>query len=192
MKQAWFWPILGESGDIVFHFSPSRGKQVLIDLLDERFKGTVQTDGYDVYARYAADHEDITHALCWAHTRRTFLKAEASEPQATRHILTLTAVLYRIEKQLRLKAADDAEIVATRQRRSQRCVDKIFRWIKEQRQDPGLLPKSPLAKVLNYAAQREAGLSVFLNDAWVALDTNDLERGLRHAKPTASMGLTIW
>ena len=179
MKQAWFWPMLGESGDIYFHFSPSRGKQVLVDLLDEHFKGTVQTDGYDVYARYAADHKDITHALCWAHTRRTFLKAENSEPRATRHILTLIAVLYRIERQLRLKGVDGTEIVETRQRRSKRCVEKIFRWIQEQRQDPGLLPKSPLAKALNYAAEREAGLSVFLNDAWVALDTNDLERGLR-------------
>lgn len=58
-------------------------------------------------------------------------------------------------------------------------MDKIFSWINEQRQDPGLLPKSPLAKALNYAAEREAGLRVFLKDAWVALDTNDLERALR-------------
>jgi transposase len=179
MKQAWFWPILGESGDIVFHFSPSRGKQVLVDLLDERFKGTVQTDGYDVYARYAAARAGIIHALCWAHTRRTFLKAEDSEPQATRQILALIAVLYRIEKQLRKSGADDEEILETRRRRSRRCVDKIFNWIKEQRQNPGLLPKSPLAKALNYAAEREVGLRVFLDDAWVALDTNDLERGLR-------------
>lgn len=179
MKQAWFWPMLGESGDIYFHFSTSRGKQVLVDLLDERFKGTVQTDGYNVYARYAADHKDITHALCWAHTRRTFLKAENSEPHATRHILTLIAVLYRIEKHLKTSGADDDEILKTRRRRSKRCVDKIFRWIKEQREDPSLLPKSHLAKALNYAAEREAGLSVFLDDAWVALDTNDLERGLR-------------
>ncbi len=179
MKQAWFWPVLGESGDIAFHFNPSRGKQVLVSLLDERFKGIVQTDGYNVYALYAANHTDIIHALCWAHTRRTFLKAENSEPQATRHILALIAVLYRIEKQLRKSVAEDEEVLETRRRRSKRCVDKIFRWIKEQRQDPGLLPKSPLAKALNYAAEREAGLRVFLDDAWVALDTNDLERGLR-------------
>lgn len=179
MKQAWFWPILGESGDIAFHFSTSRGKQVLIDLLDGHFEGTVHSDGYVPYARYAADRPNIIHALCWAHTRRTFLKAEDSEPQATRQILALIAVLYRIEKQLRKSGADDKEIIEVRRRRSRRCVDKIFNWIKEQRQNPGLLPKSPLAKALNYAAEREVGLRVFLDDAWVSLDTNDLERGLR-------------
>ncbi len=64
MKQGWFWPVLGEDGDIAFHYSPSRGKQVLTDLLKEQFQGTVQTDGYDVYARYFAEHESIIHALC--------------------------------------------------------------------------------------------------------------------------------
>jgi transposase len=179
MKQGWFWPVLGEHGDIAFHYSPSRGKQVLADLLKDQFEGTVQTDGYDVYARYFAEHEGIIHALCWAHTRRTFLKAEESEPQATKHILTLIQILYRIERELREEGASDEKILETRRRRSRRCVGKIFRWIKEQRQDPSLLPKSPLAKALNYAAERETGLRVFLDDAWVALDTNDLERALR-------------
>ena len=64
MKQGWFWPLLGEHGDIAFHYSPSRGKQVLADLLKGQFKGTVQTDGYDVYARYFAEYEGIVHALC--------------------------------------------------------------------------------------------------------------------------------
>lgn len=179
MRQAWLWPVLGKTGDIAFHFSPSRGKQVLTDLLKEQFTGTVQTDGYDVYARYFSEHEGIIHALCWAHTRRAFLKAEDSEPRKTRHILTLIQILYRIERQLRERGADDEHILKTRQQRSRRCVDKIFRWINEQRQDPGLLPRSPLAKALNYAGEREAGLRVFLGDAWVTLDTNDLERALR-------------
>ena len=42
-----------------------------------------------------------------------------------------------------------------------------------------LLPKSPLAKALRYALDREDGLSVFLTDPLVAIDTNHLERGLR-------------
>ncbi|MFT4102050.1 MAG: transposase [Burkholderiaceae bacterium] len=45
--------------------------------------------------------------------------------------------------------------------------------------DPSLLPTSPLAKALNYARERRQGLSVFLSDAWLDLDTNDLERAPR-------------
>lgn len=49
----------------------------------------------------------------------------------------------------------------------------------QQLHDPALLPRSPLAKALNYAREREPGLRHFLKDAWLALDTNDLERALR-------------
>ena len=45
--------------------------------------------------------------------------------------------------------------------------------------DPRLLPKSPLAKALNYARERRSGLEVFLDDPDVAIDTNHIERALR-------------
>ena len=41
------------------------------------------------------------------------------------------------------------------------------------------MPRSPLAKALKYTLDREDGLSVYLADAEVPLDTNHLERGLR-------------
>ena len=63
MKSGWLWPMLGEFGDIVFNYSPSRGKGVVENLLKD-FEGTVQTDGYEVYAQYIASHENINHALC--------------------------------------------------------------------------------------------------------------------------------
>ncbi len=58
-------------------------------------------------------------------------------------------------------------------------MDRIFQWIKGRIEDPSLLPASPLAKALGYATERETGLRVFLSDAWLDLDTNDLERALR-------------
>ena len=179
MKQGWFWPILGEDGSIAFHFSPSRGQQVVLDLIGESFSGTLQSDGYAVYARYTAAHDSITHALCWSHTRRQFLRAEKTDPEETAHILTLIKALYAVEAELRNGKADTERIQQTRSTRSQAIVDAIFEWITAQRHRPELLPKSPLAKALNYAAEREAGLRVFLDDPIVDLDTNDLERALR-------------
>ena len=179
MKQGWFWPVLGEDGSIAFHFSPSRGQQVVLDLIGESFSGTLQSDGYAVYARYAAAHDTITHALCWSHTRRQFLRAEQSDPEDIAHILTLIKALYAVEAELRHGKADTEKIMQTRTTRSQAIVEAIFEWIQAQRQRPELLPKSPLANALNYAAEREAGLRVFIKDPIVDLDTNDLERALR-------------
>ncbi|MEZ5653201.1 MAG: IS66 family transposase [Burkholderiaceae bacterium] len=188
MKTGWLWPILGEHGDIAFTYSEERGAKVVRELLGEQFKGTIQTDGYEIYARYAAKQPECTHALCWAHTRRTFIKAEAGEPQVVGQALEMIRALYKIEKELRDHGADSETILATRTELSEPIVDKFFGWVNEQIADPGLLPKSPLARALNYAREREAGLRVFLKDAWVALDTNDLERALR----VVPMGRKNW
>lgn len=58
-------------------------------------------------------------------------------------------------------------------------MDRFFAWVTEQIADPALLPRSPLARALGYAREREPGLRQFLTNAWQALDTNDLERALR-------------
>ena len=55
----------------------------------------------------------------------------------------------------------------------------FFDWCQQQRQWLDLLPSSPFGQALAYAAEREAGLRVFLEDPEVAIDTNHLERGLR-------------
>lgn len=179
MKSGWLWPMLGEHGDLAFVYSPTRAALALESILGKRWSGTLQTDGYEVYARFAARQAQCTHALCWAHARRALLKAEAGEPQRVGQGLEMIRALYGIEQRLRAAAADEKTILRVRQDESAAIVDRFFDWVREQLQDPGLLPSSPLAKALGYAREREAGLRVFLADAWLALDTNDLERALR-------------
>ena len=65
MKTGWLWPMLGEFGDIVFNYAPSRSKTVVTELLKD-FEGTLQTDGYEVYAKYCSSQKNIIHALCWS------------------------------------------------------------------------------------------------------------------------------
>ncbi|MFT4103395.1 MAG: transposase [Burkholderiaceae bacterium] len=132
MKTGYLWPVLGEKGDIVFGYSEGRSSAAARAFLGESFKGTIQTDGYRVYADYAARLPQCVHALCWSHTRRAILKAEQSEPQLTAQALEMIRALYAVERRLK-EAASDERII----------------------------------------------LGVFLTDAWLALDTNDLERALR-------------
>lgn len=179
MKTGWLWPMLGEQGDIAFGYSAQRGAVALKAFIGESYQGTIQTDGYQVYAQYAKNLPGCTHALCWAHTRRAFLKAEGSEPQAIGEILEMIRALYSIERELNERTADAATILKTRGERSAPIVKAIFDWVDRQIANPALLPKSLLAKALGYAKERQAGLTVFLTDAWLALDTNDLERALR-------------
>ena len=173
------WPMLGAQGDIAFHYAASRGAAVVKEVLGENYQGVLQTDGYQVYANYAASLPECTHALCWAHTRRAFLKAEAIDPQPVAQALEMIRALYAIERQLREVGASEATILARRKDESTPIVDQFFVWVTGQIADPALLPRSPLARALGYAREREPGLRQFLTDAWLALDTNDLERALR-------------
>lgn len=56
------------------------------------------TDGYAAYERYA-ERTGITHARCWAHTRRNLERAKDIEPAAVASIqsLVVTCRLHEID-----------------------------------------------------------------------------------------------
>ena len=66
LKAVWYWPIYGEDDEVCFTYSASRARQH-VDILLETFEGTLLTDGYAAYERFAANRPEVTHAQCWAH-----------------------------------------------------------------------------------------------------------------------------
>lgn len=188
MNQGYFWPIYGEDGEIVFTFADSRGRHVIERILTKRFKGKILTDGYSAYVAYCKANEDIVHAQCWAHTRRKFVEAREDEPELADRMLDLIGVLYRVESDIREQALEGEAKYERRQKFSVPVVDEITAVAANMRADPGLLPKSPFSKALQYLENRIGPLRVFLDDPAVAVDTNHLERGIR---PIA-MGRRAW
>lgn len=135
------------------------------------------TDGYTAYQRYA-EKTGITHAQCWAHTRRKFFEAREIEPVADK-ALELIGALYQVEADIREQGLRGTEKRALRQQRSTGLVNDFFHWVNQTFERHGLLPSSKLTKALAYARERRQGLSVFLDDPDVPIDTNHLERALR-------------
>lgn len=169
----------GDADEVAFSFSPSRGQQHVMDTLGDRFKGTLLTDGYSAYEKYAQAKASVTHAQCWIHTRRYFEKAKDIEPLASEQALQLIGELYQHERIMREK---QLQAVEKRQYRTMHClplVEQFFTWCDEQCQREDLLNSNPLSKALNYARERETELKVFLSDPDVQPDTNHLERALR-------------
>lgn len=176
MKTAYFWPIYGDKDEVAFPFSTSRAHATVREVLG-RYAGTLLTDGYEAYDRYVAQSESVVHALCWAHTRRKFIEAEASAPKEAEIALAFIRQLYAVEETIR--QADSDEIAEVRSCRSRDIVDEFFRWTHGVLLSRLLLPSDPLTKALAYATERESGLRVFLAEPNVPLDTNHLERALR-------------
>lgn len=178
MRQAYFWPVYGEQDEIVFHYSDTRAARVVNELLGE-FQGTLLTDGYDAYKRYAQKNSLVTHAECWAHTRRYFERAESAEPQATQQALALIGALYQHEQTIRDKKREGNAKLKYRTEHSEPIVKQFWTWCENQCQRHDLLPSNPLTKALKYAMGRQQSLQVFLTDPEVPIDTNHLERALR-------------
>ncbi len=178
MKQGYYWPIYGERDELSFVYCPSRATRHLEELLQDS-PGVLLSDGYHAYERYAAKTPGITHAQCWAHTRRTFIKAERAEPDPVRVALEHIGALYAHERQIRELGLTGQRKKAYREQHSRPVVEAFFAWAAEQLQAQGLLPSNPLTKALTYALERRTALEVYLADPDVPIDTNHLERGLR-------------
>lgn len=180
MKKGYFWPVHGEQGEMCFHYAASRSHANVRQILGETLSpGTVLlSDGYAAYARYT-EQLKVTHAQCWAHTRRHFFEAQDIEREAAQEALRRIGVLYQHEQTLRDKKLQGEDKRRYRAEHSRPEVAAFFDWVQEQLHRSDLLPSNPFSKALGYARERRASLEVFLADPAVEIDTNHVERGLR-------------
>ena len=180
MKAAYFWPVYGQRDEICFLYYPSRSAQHVQDALGLKPPdgAVLLSDGYAAYRQYA-QQTGLTHAQCWAHCRRKFYEAQDVEPARAAEALDMIGALYAIEARIRDQALTGEAKRAVRLAEAKPVAERFFAWVDEQFERQGFLPSSPFTKALAYTRERRAGLSVYLNDADVQIDTNHLERALR-------------
>lgn len=189
MRQGQLWPLYGENDEVVYRYTDSRKHAHVREILGDRFKGTLLSDGYEGYTRFAAMLDDVTHANCWAHARRPFESALGAEPEAAGQALKLIGLLYAHEEKIRKRKLTGQEKLQYRMRHSLPVMKVFWEWCEGQCRRHDLVPTNPLSKALKYAMERKGPLQVFLSDPDVAIDTNHLERAA--ARPVA-MGRKNW
>jgi transposase len=114
--------------------------------------------------------------------RRKYVKAEPFAP-ACAEVIDLIGKLYEVERDLpnphALTGAERetalARILAVRRERSAPVVDQIKAWAERQQG----LPESTFRKAIKYMLDLWHGLTVFLENPWVPLDNNFVERQIR-------------
>jgi transposase len=184
-KKGYFWAVARDdrpwSGSdppaVAYSYAPGRGAVHALKLLDH-YRGIVQCDGYAAYKNVAeaACRGAITLAFCWAHLRRKFfdIAKEGNAPIAS-EALERIAKLYVIEKTIRGQSAGDRRTV--RQERSKPLVLELRTWLEQQL--ARVSAKSLIADAIRYALNHWDGLTRFLDDGRVELDTNVVERNIR-------------
>ncbi|EDP64457.1 probable insertion sequence transposase protein [alpha proteobacterium BAL199] len=178
-KEGWLWALArdprpwggADPPAVAYRYAPGRGAEHAEVHLDG-FKGILQVDGYAAYRRLAGP----TLAFCWSHARRKFYEiAEAGHAPVAEEALRRIAALYAVEAEIR--GSDPQTRHAERQARSRPLVEDLRPWLEAQLSR--LSGKSRLAEAIRYTLKLWDGLSRFLDDGRIELDTNTVERAIR-------------
>ena len=138
----------------------------------------MQCDGYAAYKSVAAKApgEAITLAFCWAHLRRHFFDlAKGGDAPIASEALERIAALYAIETMIRGTSPDERRRV--RQDKSKPLVVAFKAWLEQQL--ARVSAKATIAEEIRYGLNHWDGLTRFLDDGRIELDTNIVERGIR-------------
>jgi len=172
-RQARVWVYLNREGRHWYEFTDSRKRDGPARVFRE-FTGYLQADAYGGY-----DHlffpGGATEVACWAHVRRKFVDAEATDAALAKEAIDRIRVLFAIEEAA--KDLDDAARAELRRARARPLVEEFRAWL--DLAETEALPKSPLGKAIVYARNQWPALTRYLGDGRLAISNNAAERALR-------------
>jgi transposase len=185
-KTGWLWALACDDRPwggaappaVAYLYAPGRGAEHAVRHL-AGFSGVLQVDGYTAYKALTDPKRvggPLTLAFCWAHWRRRFYEiAKGGNAPIAEEALARIGRLYEIEADIRGRSADERR--AERQARSKSIVDDLKPWLEQQlrRVSRG----ATIAKDIRYGLGHWDGLTRFLDDGRIELDTNTVERSIR-------------
>ena len=163
---------------VAYLYAPGRGKEHAVRHL-AGFGGTLQVDGYAAYDALTDGNRiggPVTLALCWSHFRRRFYDiAKGGNAPIANEALQRIGALYEIEAEIRACSSDERR--AVRQARAAPVIEALKPWLENQlRRVSG---RSAIAEAMRYGLSRWDGLTRYLDDGRIEIDTNVVERSIR-------------
>ncbi len=165
---------------VAYTFAESRSAREVEGQLSS-FAGVLQVDGYQAYKtmvkrRGKSNVVPMRLAFCLAHARRKFVDVvKLTGSSEALSILARIAEIYRIEADLRGENADTRLIV---RRRDTAPVMKVLK-AKLTELSNEVSAKSALGKAVSYTLNHWGGLTAFLDDGRVEVDSNVVERSMK-------------
>jgi transposase len=160
---------------VVFDYQEGRNKDGPTQML-QKFTGTIQTDGYQVYDTIAESH-GINLIHCMAHARRYFVEALDHDPSRAEHVLQQIQLLYEIEQQCNAHSFDIADRKTHRLEQAIPILTELGVWMISQY--PHVLPKSPIGHALSYTIKRWDRLCAYAKTGHLLPDNNPIENSIR-------------
>ena len=163
-------------GDVYFHYDMgSRGGDTARKLIGG-YRGTIQTDGYEVYEAYEGAPGKRMIG-CWAHARRKFVEALDEDKKHSSEALVYIGKLYGIEKEMQEAGLDHYAIQKRRQEESYKIIQEFENWMNSV--SGCFTPKSRMGKALVYTYTLLPRLSRYVLDGRYNIDNNGVENAIR-------------
>jgi transposase len=138
----------------------------------------LQVDGYAAYASLAGDKKTsgkIRLAFCLVHARRNFVKVhKTTNSPFAKEVIERIAAVYAIGG---CRGLDADQLRVVRQAETKPLMDALKARLEATKD--GISQHSTLIGAIDYALERWAGLTLFLEDGRLEPDTNIVERSIR-------------
>jgi transposase len=172
-RQARVWVYLNREGRHWYEFTDSRKRDGPARVFED-FTGYLQADAYGGYDRLFFPG-GATEVACWAHVRRKFVDAEATDPVLAKQAIDRIRALFAIEDAA--KDLSDAGRAELRRAQAGPLLEEFRAWL--ELAETQALPKSPLGKAIVYARNQWPALLCYVDDGRLAISNNAAERALR-------------
>ena len=174
IKRGTMWAYVGDR-EVVFEYTPTGEAEGPASFLQKRV-GPVQCDAASVF-NDSVDTERITRIGCWTHCRRKFVEAMDAGDANAAVAVSLIRQMYDIERIATEQGVDAEERQRRRDVQTRPLVHRLGKWAAEMyNRTP---PKTSLGRALGYTIRQWDTLTVFLDDGFVPIDNNRVERALR-------------
>jgi transposase len=157
----------------VFDYTESRRSDGPLEFLKD-YTGYLQADAYAAYDCLYGD-DRMKEVACWAHARRYFVDAQVSDPDRAVAAVGWVQLLYKIENEA--KDLTHEARTAMRRDKAKPLLCSFGKWLEEQLKK--LVPKSPMAKAINYTLSNWDALNRYCEDGRLDIDNNEAEREIR-------------
>jgi len=187
VKNGFFWAIAsddrGHGGQgppiVLFHYAPGRGgghAERFLQGFGGQFLQVDAYEGYDRLTRLQRPQGPWMLVHCWSHLRRRFVKlARNTKSPIAEAAVRQIAMLYAVEATVR--GMTPQARLAARQKYSTPIIAALKPWFEKQLSM--ISSGSKLAEDIRYGLAHWEGLTRFLGDGRLELDTNPVENAIR-------------
>lgn len=163
-------------GDVYFHYDMGSRSGDTARKLIGGYRGTIQTDGYEVYEAYEGTPGKRMIG-CWAHVRRKFVEALDEDRKCASEAIVYISKLYKLETDMKEAGLESDAIRERRENEAYPIIQDFEKWMNSVA--GRFTPRSRMGRALVYTYTLLPRLSRYVLDGRYNIDDNGVENAIR-------------